>query len=266
MGIEVTFELVKVPAQEVEIITRVWHENERCQALLDHDAIADLVTTFYEHGQQVPAYGRKDGTNIEIADGSRRRFTAINTANDFYVWVGKLTDEQMSYLSQVGNQYKDTSAYEKGLRYLKLLDIPGTTQNEVAERIGLTRKAMMRCVYTARLPQVFIKCFESPNEVSARQGEQLFKQYAELNQEQKKLVIANSEKLYANKNRKLGTKKMIVMFEEWCGKGEKTEKSFPKKLNNGTSISRKNERATINIPKITDEKLKLIEDFIESII
>ena len=163
MGAEVKFELIEVPAGKVDMKTMVYLGNERNQDLLDAHAVSDLIKTFKEQGQQVPAFGREICGLIEIADGSRRRYAAIETKQPFYVWVGDLTHEQMEYLSEIGNQYKDTSAYEKGLRYEKLLK--NTAQEEVAKAIGVSRKAMMRCVQAAKLPQEFIRCLISPNEL-----------------------------------------------------------------------------------------------------
>ena len=104
MGKEVKFKLVEVPADKIELSTMVYLGNERNQFLLDAHAVSDLIATFKDQGQQVPAFGRDVCGQIEIADGTRRRFTALETKQPFYVWVGNLDEQQMQFLSDVGNQ------------------------------------------------------------------------------------------------------------------------------------------------------------------
>ncbi|MCV5433643.1 ParB/RepB/Spo0J family partition protein, partial [Escherichia coli] len=91
--------------------------NERDQELLTEDALDDLIPSFLLTGQQTPAFGRRVSGVIEIADGSRRRKAAALTESDYRVLVGELDDEQMAALSRLGNDYRPTSAYERGQRY-----------------------------------------------------------------------------------------------------------------------------------------------------
>ena len=44
---------------------------------------------------------------------------AALTESDYRVLVGELDDEQMAALSRLGNDYRPTSAYERGQRYAK---------------------------------------------------------------------------------------------------------------------------------------------------
>ncbi|WP_116440184.1 ParB/RepB/Spo0J family partition protein, partial [Klebsiella pneumoniae] len=111
LGRNVSFKLETIPANKVEMATMVWLGNERDQELLDEAALADLVPSFLTSGQQNPAFARRTSGIIEVADGSRRRKTAIITGCDYRVLVGDLDDEQMQWLSQVGNDYRPTSAY-----------------------------------------------------------------------------------------------------------------------------------------------------------
>lgn len=261
MGKEVVFKLVEVPASKIEMSTMVWLANERAQELLDAHAVSDLLESFRDQGQQVPAFGRDICGQIEIADGSRRRHTALETKKPFYVWVGDLSPEQMEYLSEIGNQYKETSAYEKGLKYKKLLK--NATQEEVSEAVGVTRKAMMRCVQTAQLPQAFIRSFTSPNELSARKGEALYKLYKTLNEEQQLEIINFCESWLVPEKGKHTTDEIINHFITKCGAtGEKPEAIKHRELAMGATVALKNGSATINIPKVSDDSLKAIEKFI----
>lgn len=113
---------------------------------------------------------------IEIADGSRRRKAAALTESDYRVLVGELDDEQMAALSRLGNDYRPTSAYERGQRYASRL------QNEFAGNISaladaenISRKIITRCINTAKLPKSVVALFSHPGELSARSGDALQK-------------------------------------------------------------------------------------------
>ncbi|ELX7527416.1 ParB/RepB/Spo0J family partition protein [Vibrio parahaemolyticus] len=260
MGKEVTFTLKVIPAKKVEMSTMVWLENERDQELLDEFSVAHLVGTFKKYGQEVPAFGREECGITQVADGSCRRFTSILTAKDFYIWVGDLTDDQMNYLTEVGNDYNPTSAYEQGSKALRLLN-SGKTQEEVAEIVGKGRRALMREVHTAMLPKTFIKCLTKPNELSARQGETLFKAYKKLD-EGRKEELANFFTNWCKDKGKYSAEELVEMFIAKCGIS-KPEPVKPRKLAMGATVALKNGNATINIPKVSGDSLKAIEDFID---
>lgn len=179
-GQEVKFTLEVIPGSQVEDSSRVWSGNERDQDLLTEDALDDLIPSFLLSGQQTPAFGRKVSGCIEITDGSRRRKAAILTSSDYRVLVGDLDDEQMAALSRLGNDYRPTSAYERGHRYAKRL------QNEFAGNISaladaenISRKIITRCIYTAKLPKSVVALFSHPGELSARAGEALYKAFVD---------------------------------------------------------------------------------------
>ncbi len=65
----------------------------------------------------------------------------------------------MAALSRLGNDYRPTSAYERGLRYTSRL------QNEFAGNISaladaenISRKIITRCINTAKLPKPLLPC------------------------------------------------------------------------------------------------------------
>lgn len=179
-GQEVKFTLEVIPASQVEDSSKVWSGNERDQELLTEDALDDLIPSFLLSGQQTPAFGRKVSGCIEVADGSRRRKAAILTSSDYRVLVGDLDDEQMAALSRLGNDYRPTSAYERGHRYSKRL------QNEFAGNVSaladaenISRKIITRCLYTSKLPKSVVALFSHPGELSARAGEALYKAFVD---------------------------------------------------------------------------------------
>ena len=175
-GRKVKFVLETVPAQRVANFTRVWAGNERAQELLTEDALDDLIPSFLLSGQQNPAFGRQVDGMIEVADGSRRRMTAIFTSSDYRVLVGDLDDEQMDALCKLGNDYRPTSAYERGRRYsFRLENEFNGNISALAEAENISRKIITRCINTSKLPFEVIALFSHPGELSARAGEKLHK-------------------------------------------------------------------------------------------
>ncbi|MBY4841176.1 ParB/RepB/Spo0J family plasmid partition protein [Pantoea sp. DY-5] len=179
-GRDVKFVLETVPADSIESTTLVWAGNERVQAFLTEDALDDLIPSFLTVGQQTPAFGRRVDDHIEIADGSRRRMTAILTSSDYRVLVGDLDDEQMDALCKLGNDYRPTSAYERGRRYAtRLQNEFGNNISALADAENISRKVITRCINTSKLPFDVIALFSHPGELSARAGEQLNRAFAE---------------------------------------------------------------------------------------
>lgn len=179
-GQEVRFSLEVIPGDSVESHSRVWSGNERDQELLTEDALDDLIPSFLLTGQQTPAFGRRVSGIIEVADGSRRRKAAILTASDYRILVGDLDDEQMTALSRLGNDYRPTSAYERGHRYASRLqsEFAGNV-SALADAEHISRKIITRCINTARLPKSVVALFSHPGELSARAGEALFKAFTD---------------------------------------------------------------------------------------
>jgi ParB family chromosome partitioning protein len=178
-GRDVRFTLETIPGDKIETESKVWVNNERDQTLLTEEALDDLIPSFLVSGQQSPAFGRKVADVIEVADGSRRRMTAMLTACDFRILVGDLDDEQMGSLSKLGNDYRPTSAYERGHRYIKRLNNEfGGNISALSEAENISRKIISRCMNTAKLPRELMALFSHPGELSARSGDVLSKVFA----------------------------------------------------------------------------------------
>lgn len=177
-GRDVKFVLETIPGAEVAQKTQVWGGNERDQEFLNEESLDDLIPSFMLTGQQNPAFGRKVDGLIEVADGSRRRMTAILTSCDYRILVGDLDEEQMDTLCKLGNDYRPTSAYERGKRYQRRLDNEFNGNiSALAEAENISRKIVSRCLNAAKLPKEVIALFTHPGELSARAGEQLYKSF-----------------------------------------------------------------------------------------
>ncbi|EAC1404449.1 plasmid-partitioning protein [Escherichia coli] len=177
-GHEVKFVLEIIAGKDVQQKTSVWGGNERDQELLNEWALDDLLPSFQMTGQQNPAFGRRVDGMIEVADGSRRRMAAIMTLSDYRILVGDLNDAQMDTLCKLGNDYRPTSAYERGNRYQRRLDTEFEGNiSALSEAENISRKIINRCLNTARLPKEVVMLFSHPGELSARAGELLYKTF-----------------------------------------------------------------------------------------
>lgn len=263
-GRNVAFKLETIPADKVEMATMVWLGNERDQELLNESALADLIPSFITSGQQNPAFARKTSGIIEIADGSRRRKTAIITGSDYRVLVGDLDDEQMQWLSQVGNDYRPTSAYERGKRYLRRLREFDGNVKALAEAEGIDRNIVNRCMNTAGLPKEILSIFKHPGELSARAGDALSKVYQ--GNEQTMLDTARQLLRMKQAGEDFEPARIIqvlqdVILVEKKGKS-KTEKTYGEGViakHNGNFITLK-----IDNRKIPSNLMKKIEALLES--
>ncbi|EBW7041076.1 ParB/RepB/Spo0J family plasmid partition protein [Salmonella enterica subsp. enterica serovar Bonariensis] len=202
-GRDVKFILEAIPGDTVESVSYIWSGNERDQELLTEDSLDDLIPSFLLTGQQTPAFGRRVDGQIEVADGSRRRKAAILTSCDYRVLVGDLDDEQMDALSRLGNDYRPTSAYERGKRYAYRLEHEfGGNISSLSDAENISRKIITRCINTARLPKTVVALFTHPGELSARAGDLLFKSFTG----KEKQLLQQTEFLHDKK-------KSGVMFE-----------------------------------------------------
>jgi len=256
-GQPVKFTLRTLPAEHVERKTMVWGQNERLQELLNETSLDDLLTTFRIDGQQFPAFGREVNGIIEIADGSRRRKAAIITQCEYRVLVGDLDDDQMSALSEVGNDYRPTSAYERGRRYQRLIEqVYGGSLKSMSEREHIARRVVIRCVATAELPIDVIKLFSNPSELSARSGEELSKVY-KANSEKMMERVAELQ-LFKDAGEDLETD---VILKALKGVSEQKEKTAVTVRNFGSGITAKYKGDSVEfmLKGVSPELIKRIE-------
>lgn len=196
-GKEVKFTLETIPGTSVAETTKVWAGNERDQELLTEDALDDLIPSFLLTGQQNPAFGRKVDDFIEVADGSRRRMAAILTSSEYRILVGDLDNQQMDALCKIGNDYRPTSAYERGKRYTYRLSTEFNGNiSALADAENISRKIINRCISTAKLPKEVIALFSHPGELSARAGELLQRTFTD----KESLLLSTASKLAQRKN------------------------------------------------------------------
>lgn len=264
LGRNVSFKLETIPANKVEMATMVWLGNERDQELLDEAALADLVPSFLTSGQQNPAFARRTSGIIEVADGSRRRKTAIITGCDYRVLVGDLDDEQMQWLSQVGNDYRPTSAYERGKRYQRRLKDFNGSVKALALDESIDRNIITRCINTAGLPKEVIAVFQHPGELSARAGSDLFKIY----QENESAMLDAAKQLLRMKQggEVLEPMRIIQALQDFISMDREPVPKEEKKYGEGVVAKYKGNFVTLKLDnrKIPSDLMKKIEALLDA--
>jgi len=164
----VAFELVKINAAEVKDKTQVFSENAREQAFLNEHALADILTTLKDRGQQYPAVGRwLDDGRIEVLDGSRRRMSCILASKDFLVYVAKgINSEHAKFLSDVANAHKPLSLYERGKEMQELLaNGKVADQKELAKYCQCSEALVSGALKAATLPMELLMAYPSVGEL-----------------------------------------------------------------------------------------------------
>lgn len=262
LGQKVHFILKEIPAERVERATMVWAGNERDQELLTETSLGETARSIRKFGQEEPAIGRDTNGIAEVADGSCRRKSVILANRPFFIWIGELNDKQMEHLSKIGNQYQAPSPYEKGLRYLRLLNNMDT--KALAESEGVNRNIISRAANTAKLPRPFIQCLPSPNDLSARKGDELFKKFEKLSDEKKETLTDIFHDLLSLKNNgeKKDAEDVIAIFETACAGGSEKPKAVTRPLGNHATFSQKGNKAKFELKDADPELLQRIEDLI----
>lgn len=264
-GRDVKFVLETISPEDIADTTSVWSGNERLQDFLTKSALDDLIPSFHTSGQQNPAFGRHLNNSIQIADGSRRRMAAIMTSTAYRVLVGDLDDEQMNALSKLGNDYRPTSAYERGKRYAQRLENEFANNiSALADAESISRKIISRCINTSRLPKQVIALFSHPGELSARAGEQLYKLF----EGKEELLIDKAKSLSSERNQGevIEADELIKVLMNCLNENTSRSKKIVQRRDFGPGVtaSYKDDKVTINLDrrKISAEVIKQLEQFL----
>lgn len=260
-GRDIPLKLRVVAAEAVERMTMVFSGNERDQALLTESSLSDILPTFRDKGQQFPGIGRDVNGVAEIADGSRRRAAAIMAGRSYRVLIGDLTDEDMKWLTKLGNDYTPPSAYEKGKRYARLLknEFDGNL-SALAESEGISRRVLSRYIKTATLPAAVIKAFAVPNDLSMKSGEVL----AAMLPDNRDMMIAAAEDIAAR--REAGEEiEADAVFDELRSVASRKPAAAPKTREFGKGIKAvyKGGKVTVQLQDAPEALVKEIERILE---
>lgn len=267
-GTEHIFQTELISPNDIDARTFVFHGNDRDQDLLSPETTQYLRDAMESAGGQIfPAYGRltQDG-RIEIACGSSRRFVCRLDGWCYKVKFAKgLTDEQMERLAELENQYKSTSPYEKGRKYIKIMqeqDIEkvGRLESYLKQRFEQkqgpkppSRKSLSRFIKTGQLPIEVVSLFSEPNDISASAGEKMYDFLAQR--------IIPSEKMKSRydyiRTERYKEPEMIVSII--CGK-EPNKKVESISIGNFKVTGRK-----IDCSKLSEEEFERVTDLLKTL-
>lgn len=185
----IEFELVKIPATEIKIKTQVFAQNAREQAFLNELALADILQTLKDKGQQFPAVGRWtcDG-KIEVLDGSRRRMACILAKQQFLIYVAKdINSSHAKFLSDVANAHKPLSLFERGREMQLLLDSGKVKdQKSLAKLFNCNEAIVSGALKAATLPLELLKAYPCVADLGRPTVVKLHKIYSSMQELQQK--------------------------------------------------------------------------------
>jgi ParB family chromosome partitioning protein len=157
---------------------RVWDGHNRDYAALTEQTCADLIESFKAEGRQnFPAIVRRvegDPTHDwEVICGARRHWTVswmrAHERPDFRFLIEprELTDEEAFRLADLENRSRrDLSDYERANDYARAVEkYYGGSQQQMAERLEVSKSWLSRYLELARLPPEIVAAFASPHAI-----------------------------------------------------------------------------------------------------
>ncbi|GAL20716.1 chromosome (plasmid) partitioning protein ParB [Vibrio maritimus] len=271
-----SFELVRIPADQVESKTFVFQENAREQSFLNEHALSDVLATLREKGQQYPAVGRRqaDGT-IEVLDGSRRRMSCILAHKEFLIYVAEnINSEHAKFLSDVANAHKPLSLYEKGKEMLaKLESGEAEDQKALAKMFQCSEALVSGALKAADLPLPLLQAYPNVSDLGRPTIVRLHKQFCELDKDnQVKLIerCQDSEGYVWQNSQAQGvariTKEVSETLEAWMHELAPPKRAKVSKIDlvkGRASYTRKGPNLAINLKKVDDKTMEEILEFLK---
>ena len=199
---EVSFRLVSIDPAHVDVSPL----NPRKQELLDSGSVRDIFEDIRENGQVEPGMVRpveKGGsTRFELISGSRRLFCVTQLGRQYLAYVGQVPDADIRMLSRTENKQSGISAWERGVSYKEDLDAGRYKSYELlAKAEGTTKATISNYIQVAELPEVFVRAFPTPNELTMSFAAWLSKKRTDAQRWQK--LLAKADELANQKQMRL---------------------------------------------------------------
>lgn len=275
----VNFELITIPADKIKEQTCVFAQNAREQAFLTQVALADILDTLQEKGQQFPAVGRllEDG-KIEVLDGSRRRMACLYAKKEFLVYVGKdIRTRHAKFLSDVANAHKPLSLFERGKEMQMLLESGKIVdQKELAKHFQCSEAIVSGALKAASLPLELLTAYPSVAELGRPTIVKLHRSYNQLSSEKQSELLTHLNKKEAplwNEIEVQGisrmtsevTKRIEALFSDLNPIRKKSSASVKTLLDGRISYSRKGRKVNLNLKDVDDEKLSQVLEYLQQL-
>ncbi|WP_428773776.1 ParB/RepB/Spo0J family partition protein [Vibrio sp.] len=273
----VQFELLRIPADQVEQQTVVFAENAREQSFLNEHALSDVLTTLRERGQQYPAVGRKTAEGkIEVLDGSRRRMSCILAEREFLVYVAEdINADHAKFLSDVANAHKPLSLYEKGREMqAKLASGEAEDQKALAKMFQCSEALVSGALKAADLPLPLLQAYPNVVDLGRPTIVKLHKQFYRLSDSQQQQLLDKctaEPELIWQRCESQGvariTKEVSETLETWIEDllpHKSTSNSKIDLVKGRASYSRKGGNLALSLKKVDDQTMQEILEFIQS--
>ncbi len=209
-GLEIDVRLLTVDPELCDVSDK----NGRDQGLLDAGAVADILKSMRDSGQQVAGMGRpKAAGRYEVIDGSRRLLAAKIAGLQFQMWVGEVPDSDVMALSEAGNEHTQTSLWELAQLYRRAID-EGRYQDwdHLAKDKGFSRAKAFRLKNMVGIDRVFVRPFSNPIGLSQKFAQWLATQCKD-SQRQKRL-LEQARTLFDDKAHRLQSGDNLMEHEE----------------------------------------------------
>jgi len=122
--------------------------------VFEHEGLEELIESIKVHGIIQPIIVTKTSTGYELIAGERRlRAAKVIGLNTVPAIVREAGEQEKLELALIENiQRKNLNPIEKGVAYQKLIDEFNLTQEEVAEKMGVSRSGIANTIRFLDLP------------------------------------------------------------------------------------------------------------------
>jgi len=114
------------------------------RTIFDSEKISELAESIKEHGIIQPVVVRKIDTGYELITGERRfraaKFLAYETIPAIIKNYDDLTTASVAIIENI--QREDLTSIEEALAYKQLMNLHGTTQAEIASKVGKSQSTI----------------------------------------------------------------------------------------------------------------------------
>ena len=168
----------------------------------DADSIAELALSIKQNGLLCPISVRQCGKRYQLIAGERR-LHALKLLNEKTVpaIIEQADDRRSAVLALVENlQRSELSFFEEALAIKKLIALCGLTQQQAADKLGLSQAAVANKLRILRLPEDILRMLEKGS-LSERHARAL-------------LPLANNERLCETAKKVIDQQLTVVQTEK----------------------------------------------------
>lgn len=135
---------------------------EQPRQRFDEQRLAELVQTIKEKGVLSPVLVRSHGEGYQLVSGERRwRAAKLAGLKEIPAILREVSDREALEISLIENiQREDLSPLEEARAYQALMELYGTTQEELAKRLGKDRSTIANSLRLLKLPGPALEALE----------------------------------------------------------------------------------------------------------